>query len=140
MHVEVSPQVLYMCRGHLAQLLVSEVVCLRAYGLLKSFAKTFNRYSFLKFKNFYYCTFHVRGLNYLGFIDLGIFLVLQLKLWKYGFFSVFFYIGPFFYHTKFQVPASDLLFMAEVVGRTSGVQSWKCRCLAVMEGSIINFY
>lgn len=60
-----------MCRGPLAQVLVSEVVWLTAYGLLKSFQKRLLDISFLSFKIFVTVLFHFTGLNYLGFVDLG---------------------------------------------------------------------
>lgn len=73
MHIQVSPQLIYMSRGPLAQLLVSRAVWLKASGLLQSFAKkTLNRYLFLKFYFFFLTVpFPFRGFNHLFFVDLG---------------------------------------------------------------------
>lgn len=144
MHIEVSPQVIYVCRGPLAQLLVSEVVWLRAYGLLKTFAKTFNR-SFLSFKLFVIVPFHFRGLNYLGFVDLGSTVCVSDiavdKQYRNLVFSLSLNISPLFFtppNLRYLYLNVDLLVTAEAVGRTSRVQSWKCPCLAAVERSIVN--
>lgn len=86
---------------------------------------------FLSFKIFVIVPFHFRDLNYLGFVDLGSTLhVLGIAADKQYriFFSLSLNVRPFFFtipKLRYLYLNVDLLVTAEVVGRTSRVQSWE---------------